>query len=392
MHLNKMRNFLIIFSLFLLGNSCFGIEFKIGVLRNVKMKGFSLKTVNKPYKILGGMKPLMEMKINDEVEITLINNKVQLKSNNKIVGNYDTLKFLKLNDDTSIFSVRGINPGLKQRSYYDELIVFASKNYLTLVNQVDFENYIIGVLESEVGLNRTKDFYKVHAVISRTYALKNQYKFIHEGFQLTDLVNCQVYKGNMYQNKRIIEAVKETRNLILVDENMDYITAAYFSNSGGQTNNVEDVWLKALPYLRSIYDPYSLGGYNYEWEKTIKKKSWLNYLVKNYQFPINDSVALNAACNFKQKIRHKYLIDWVYQIPLTDIRNDWKLKSTYFSIFDNGESLVFKGKGFGHGVGLSQEGAMKMIDLGYGFLDVLRFYYTDVHLIDMRMRDFYILD
>ena len=392
MHLNKMRNFLIIFSLFLLGNSCFGIEFKIGVLRNVKMKAFSLKAVNKPYKILGGMKPLMEMKINDEVEITLINNKVQLKSNNKIVGNFDTLKFLKLNDDTSIFSVRGINPGLKQRSYYDELIVFASKNYLTLVNQVDFENYIIGVLESEVGLNRTKDFYKVHAVISRTYALKNQYKFIHEGFQLTDLVNCQVYKGNMYQNKRIIEAVKETRNLILVDENMDYITAAYFSNSGGQTNNVEDVWLKALPYLRSIYDPYSLGGYNYEWEKTIKKKSWLNYLVKNYQFPINDSVALNAACNFKQKIRHKYLIDWVYQIPLTDIRNDWKLKSTYFSIFDNGESLVFKGKGFGHGVGLSQEGAMKMIDLGYGFLDVLRFYYTDVHLIDMRMRDFYILD
>ena len=54
--------------------------------------------------------------------------------------------------------------------------------------------------------------------------------------------------------------------------------------------------------------------------------------------------------------------------------------------------LTFKGKGFGHGVGLSQEGAMKMIDLGFGFLDVLRFYYTDVHLIDMRMRDFYIID
>ena len=48
---------------------------------------------------------------------------------------------------------------------------------------------------------------------------------------------------------------------------MDYITAAYFSNSGGQTNNVEDVWLKALPYLRSIHDPYSLEGYNYKWEK-----------------------------------------------------------------------------------------------------------------------------
>ena len=389
---NKMRKFSIIISFFLLFNYCFGIDFKIGVLRNVKMKSVLIKATNKPYKILEGMKPLFEIKAKEELKITVINNKVQLKFKDKLIGSYDTLKILKIKDDTAIFSVKGINPVIKQRSYYDELIVFANKNQLTLVNQVDLENYIIGVLESEVGLNRTKDFYKVHAVISRTYALKNQYKFIHEGFQLTDLVNCQVYKGNLYQNKRIIDAVKETKNLILVDENMDYITAAYFSNSGGQTNNVEDVWLKALPYLRSIYDPYSLGGYNYEWEKTIKKKSWLNYLVKNYQFPINDSVALNGACNFKQKIRHKYLIDWVYQIPLTEIRNDWKLKSTYFSIFDKGEYIVFKGKGFGHGVGLSQEGAMKMIDLGYDFLDVLRFYYTDVHLIDMRMRDFYILD
>ena len=57
------------------------------------------------------------------------------------------------------------------------------------------------------------------------------------------------YKGRMYKGKISLDAVKETRNLILVDENMDYITAAYFPNSGGQTNNVEDVWLKALPYL-----------------------------------------------------------------------------------------------------------------------------------------------
>ena len=53
---------------------------------------------------------------------------------------------------------------------------------------------------------------------------------------------------------------------------MDYITAAYFSNSGGQTNNVEDVWIKALPYLRSIHDPYSMDGQNYVWEKKINKK------------------------------------------------------------------------------------------------------------------------
>ena len=69
-----------------------------------------------------------------------------------------------------------------------------------------------------------------------------------------------------------MKQLKKTRNLILVDENMDYITAAYFSNSGGQTNNVEDVWIKALPYLRSIHDPYSMDGQNYVWEKKSIKK------------------------------------------------------------------------------------------------------------------------
>ena len=196
----------------------------------------------------------------------------------------------------------------------------------------------------------------------------------------------------MYKDPTIINAIRATESLILVDENMDYITASYFSNSGGQTNNVEDVWTKALPYLRSIHDPYSMGGVNYIWEKKILKSKWLNYLKNNFQYPVDNVEALNAALNFKQEIRHKYLVDWVYQIPLTQVRKDWNLKSTYFSIFDNGDYLSFKGKGFGHGVGLSQEGAMRMIELGYDFLEVLRFYYTDVHLIDMKRRDFYIID
>lgn len=370
----------------------FSLDFKIGILRNVNINSVGVSLTNSSYKLLGGMDEIMNLNENDEIKVSIHNNRLKLKFKEKTIGYYDTLKLFKLKKDTSVFSVRGISPGFKTRSYYDELLIFPQKNHITLVNLINFENYIIGVLESEVGRNRTKDFYKVHAIISRTYALKNQYKFIHEGFYLTDLVNCQVYKGNMYHDKNIIEAVRETKNLILVDENMDYITAAYFSNSGGQTNNVEDVWIKALPYLRSIYDPYSLGGSNYTWEKSINKNQWLSYLKSKFSFPIDDPVAKNSACNFKQEIRHKYLIDWVYQIPLTNIREDWKLKSTYFSIYDKGDQLVFKGKGFGHGVGLSQEGAMKMIDLGFGFLDVLRFYYTDVHLIDMRMRDFYTID
>ena len=374
----------------LLGNA---IDFKIGILRNASLKKLSV-TVNKAnYSLKSADNSLTEIIGPDNlITVNYRSGKISLSIDSKYIGIYDTLNLVNLEKDTGVFEIKSISPDLKSRYYYDDLIIYPQSNSITIVNKIDFEKYIIGVLESEVGLGKSEDFYKVHAIISRTYALKNQYKFIHEGFYLTDLVNCQVYKGNMYKDLTIIDAVKATESLILVDENMDFITASYFSNSGGQTNNVEDVWTKALPYLRSIHDPYSLGGINYDWEKKISKSKWLSYLKNKYQYPVNNTESLNAALNFKQDIRHKYLIDWVFQIPLTEVRKDWKLKSTYFSIYDEGEFLSFKGKGFGHGVGLSQEGAMRMIELGYDFLEVLRFYYTDVHLIDMKRRDFYIID
>lgn len=380
--------FIILFPL--LGSA---IDFKIGILRNASLKKLSV-TVNKAnYSLKSADNSLTEIIGPDNlITVNYSAGKISLSIDSKYIGIFDTLRLVNLEKDTGIFEIKSITPNLKSRYYYDDLIIYPQSNTITIVNKIDFEKYIIGVLESEVGLGKSEDFYKVHAIISRTYALKNQYKFIHEGFYLTDLVNCQVYKGNMYKDLTIIDAVKATESLILVDENMDFITASYFSNSGGQTNNVEDVWTKALPYLRSIHDPYSLGGFNYDWEKRILKSKWLSYLKNKYQYPVNNTESLNAALNFKQDIRHKFLIDWVYQIPLTEVRKDWKLKSTYFSIYDEGEFLSFKGKGFGHGVGLSQEGAMRMIELGYDFLEVLRFYYTDVHLIDMKRRDFYIID
>ena len=374
----------------LLGNA---IDFKIGILRNASLKKLSVKVNKINYSLKSADNSLTEIIGPDNlITVNYRSGKISLSIDSKYIGIYDTLKLVNLEKDTGVFEIKSISPNLKSRCYYDDLIIYPQSNSITIVNKIDFEKYIIGVLESEVGLGKSEDFYKVHAIISRTYALKNQYKFIHEGFYLTDLVNCQVYKGNMYKDLTIIDAVKATESLILVDENMDFITASYFSNSGGQTNNVEDVWTKALPYLRSIHDPYSLGGINYDWEKKISKSKWLSYLKNKYQYPVNNTESLNAALNFKQDIRHKYLIDWVYQIPLTEVRKDWNLKSTYFSIYDEGEFLSFKGKGFGHGVGLSQEGAMRMIELGYDFLEVLRFYYTDVHLIDMKKRNFYIID
>ena len=386
-----MIRFTLIISLLIASSiSSYCIELDIGLLRNVKLKHVVFHSDSSEYKITADSLSL-NLKKGQKIRIQIHNDSIRLKIGDKSLGHYDTIFFNAKSPD-DVFCISSLVPSLKTRKYYSSLKAFIQGSSITIVNQIDLEKYLIGVIESEAGPNETKDFYKVHAVISRTYALKNITKFLNEGFNLTDLVNCQVYKGKMYKKKAIEDAVNETKNLVLVDNNIDYITAAYYSNSGGQTVNVEDVWLEPLYYLRSIKDPYSVGKHNYSWSKKISKEKWIKYLKNKHNFPTDKPELLKQACNFKQKYRKKYFLDWNHHILLTDLRKDFKLKSTYFSVTEHNDYVLLKGKGFGHGVGLSQEGAIQMIKLGYGFLDVLRFYYTGVHLIDLQMRDFYISD
>ena len=247
--------------LFILPLISYSIDFKIGILRNVKLKKVTV-SVNDVNFALKSSNNKITRKITSKNELFLefSNGKIALSIDEKFIGKFDTLKLSCLSRDTGIFNINSNIPNLKTRSYYDDLIIFPQFNAISLVNFIDFEKYIIGVLESEVGLGQSEDFYKVHAIISRTYALQNQYKFIHEGFYLTDLVNCQVYKGNMYKDPTIINAIRATESLILVDENMDYITASYFSRS--YFNNLflkllglinEYLIISANPQLNSLF-------------------------------------------------------------------------------------------------------------------------------------------
>ena len=76
-------------------------------------------------------------------------------------------------------------------------------------------------------------------------------------------------------------------------------------------------------------------------------------------------------------------------MPLKNVRTDFQLKSTYFSLQTVGDTLVFSGRGFGHGIGMCQEGAMRMAKAGYNYKEVLDFYYKNVHLIDLKDLNFF---
>ena len=230
----------------------------IGVFRNVKTSHILFNYLDDSYSFHSESGAFFTLNKGESVRIQNKGGEIRIKQGEVEIGTFKKV-FIKRSHDGGAFKIKCLSPSSRERKYQGNLKILAEGKYLKIINQVPLDEYLVGVIESESGNNQSKEYYKVQAVISRTYALKHKSKFIDEGFMLTDLTNCQVYKGKMYKNQNIIDAVKETENFVLVDSDMNYITASYYSNSGGQTVNSEDVWSKPLSYLRSVKDPYSYG-------------------------------------------------------------------------------------------------------------------------------------
>jgi stage II sporulation protein D len=282
----------------------------------------------------------------------------------------------------SVFRVRSITPEIDSRMYDDNLLVVPADRYLTLINQVDLDKYLAGVVEAESGSNAHKEFYKAQSILCRTFALKQMDRHSNEGFSLCDRPHCQTYKGKSNANPEILEAIIETSGLVLADYNFKLITAAYHSNSGGQTQRASDVWLSDVDYLQSVVDPYSLHQSHAKWQDTISFEAWRDYLLKNGMRSVTRIP--EEIIYIEQMRRKKFFVLDKDSIKMTKIREDWGFKSAFFDMFPDGDSVLVWGKGFGHGIGMSQEGAMKMARDGYAYQDILQFYYHEVRLMDYR--------
>ncbi len=285
------------------------------------------------------------------------------------------------------FLLRPAKQSLKEHKYQDHLIVKARGNALVLVNEVQLDKYVAGVVEAEAGAKHTHEYYKVQSIISRTYALANLDRHAAQGYHLCDQVHCQVYHGKARFNDSIPLATKATEDLVLVDQDIELITAAFSSNCGGKTLNAEDVWSQSRSYLVSVPDTFCLVMPNSHWEKRIPKVQWYGFL-KERKFPLEDTTRNEANFYFPSE-KNRYFSDTTFSIKSSDVRSKFKLRSSFFTVQDEGEEMYLIGRGFGHGVGLCQEGAIRMAALGRTYRDILHYYYTDVHLIDRKNIDFF---
>lgn len=285
------------------------------------------------------------------------------------------------------FKVKSTSPTLTQK-VLEQTLTFRSYNcHIQLINKVDIESYVAGVVEAEVGNKQPLEYYKVQSTICRTYVLAHMSRHERDNFNVCDKEHCQVFKGKSLGNYDIILATQQTENSVLVDENLNLIVAAFHSNCGGQTISSADVWNKAQSYLIPIRDTFCINSRNAFWEKEINKAIWLRYLKKKVSNI--DEGEYPRSFSFDQPYRKKEYAAGVIHLPLKDIRSDLGLKSTYFSVEDAGETMVFRGKGYGHGIGLCQEGAIRMAKTGYNYADIIHFYFRNVTIINLNKLSFF---
>lgn len=303
--------------------------------------------------------------------------RVELKAGDQSLGIYRGLFFLGLD---SLHQFR-ITANRKDRSYFGGIEVKPRKGELYVINDVDLEHYVAGVVESEAGHVSELEFYKAQAILARTFALRNINKHKSQGYNLKDDVSSQVYfsKAHYAHKDMIIGAVEATRDTVLVDVDCKPILSVFHANSGGQTVNSEDVWLNPVPQLRAREDSFSVGVGSYAWEKSIEADRFFNYFAKMFGVK-NDQELQKAILNFEQRKRQKYFSYKGKRLKLTKVRQDFRLRSTFYKVELQGAKVILKGNGYGHGVGLSQDGAIKMSSKGYSYQSILFHYYDQIEL------------
>lgn len=360
---------------------------QIRLYAHLKINTLQLNVVSGSYKILADGNSIADSGLESTIKLTLKGDSIQLTQNDKIIGNYIYIKFVGTENEQ--IKIKLINPDRKPRVYENNLSFSVSEEYIRIINDVVLDNYIAGVTEAEAGSRSNLEFYKVQAILARTFALTHINKHVAEGFSLCDQVHCQAYYGKP-KDLTIFKAIEETKGKVVVDENLNLIVAAFHSNSGGQTANSEDVWGSKTTYLRSVTDSFSIKMPNSKWERRMLTDDWLSYLKLKHNFPTEQDEAKSIALNFKQDQRKIFLECSNSRVPLKNIRQDLQLKSTFFSISEiNKDSVLFKGRGYGHGLGMCQEGAMRMSKSGYTYTQILNFYYKNIQLIDLHKLSFF---
>lgn len=333
---------------------------------------------------------------------------------------------------------------LEQTAYRGGIMLLAkSDGTMTLINYLPMEHYLYGVLNSELSYTNPIEALKAQAVAARSFGEQNLGKHSADGFDLCTGTHCQVYKGVSGEYPSTVQAIDETEGEMIYS-NGSPVTAFYFKNSGGYTQNAEDVWANSQSYLKSIKDEYcpsypwnviltfdviqsrletagyspgtirsvsvtsrTVNGSVYELliegsKSTVRlqKEKIRNVLgstvIKSNRFHLGDSSAaansgtwtISNGITKSNAESDVYVINGSGTLQKLDTTAAYAcngISSVAFGRTDAVETVmsgtvVFNGFGYGHGVGMPQDSAVEMAKQGFTYDEILEYFYTGIEI------------
>jgi stage II sporulation protein D len=300
------------------------------------------------------------------------------------IGKYDLALPVKIKPSNGVIFANS-------KPYQGYLKLIKSRNKINVVNVLTVEDYIKGVLPKEVGSNWRIEALKAQAVISRTYTLANLHKHSDQGFDMCSTTHCQVYGGLDGETHSTNQAVKETQKEVLTYEGT-FAQTVFHANCGGHTDDPKYIWnwKETPPYLRGVKCGYCYDAPHTKWEQEMDASFISNKLTNDKigrikKIKVKGKTSSGAAKELEIIHSKGKTILNAYKFRLAV--DAWKIKSHVFdSIKINGGKIYFKGKGWGHKVGLCQWGSKGMAEKGKTYRKILEHFYpgTKIETVDYK--------
>lgn len=269
---------------------------------------------------------------------------------------------------------------LNGRAYRGSIEIRKGKDSkLIVINELDLEEYLMGVVAEEIPHDWEAEALKAQAVVSRTYALYLKKRAGKRPYHITSDVKTQVYGGRRAERESTVRAVRETEGLVLTHKG-EVIPAFYHSSCGGRTEDASELWNIDASYLKGVDCACQEISKYGEWERRISIKDALIALSK-LGHTLSDITSIDLG-RITQAGRVKNLAirdkDRMINVPAEKFRlaiGSSVIPSVFFEASLSGREMVISGRGMGHGVGLCQWGAKNMAQKGSDYITILQHYY-----------------
>ena len=258
---------------------------------------------------------------------------------------------------------------------------------------MSLEDYVLGVVSAEGSVENELESLKALAIASRTYALRNLYRHRGDDYDFCTLTHCQRYFAIGREGARdaVVRAVDETAGEILRDSDSQIVESYFSASCGGMTANIQTLWgVAPKSYLRGTRDDNCRDRPNSSWTDVISAESLAAALSSDPRSDVGP--ALNSVRLLKRDstgraelievsgARRHTLRGWDFKIIVGRALGWHLLKSSRFEVSREGANYIFHGSGFGHGLGLCQEGAHVMAANGIGYRQILARYFPGTTL------------